>query len=153
MTKLSYSHLPVEVDFPVITTLPIDLPSIISMGHHPMAGGMVLFSGEIRNHSLGKEVKFLEYEAYTPLAEKIIKEIISTAKERWKLHFALCIHRIGRLEIGESAVAVVTSHAHRGESYEANKYIIDRVKHEVPIWKNEFYTDNTSRWGGNCHCH
>jgi molybdopterin synthase catalytic subunit len=153
MIKSSLSPLPAVVDFPVITDLPIDLPGLIGLAHHPKAGGIVLFSGEVRNHNAGKEVCYLEYEAYIPMAEKMIKEIVNNAKEKWALHFACCIHRVGKLELCESAVVVITSHSHRGESYEANKYIIDRVKHEVPIWKNEFYKDGTSQWGGNCHCH
>ena len=114
---------------------------------------MVMFSGEVRNHNAGKEVSYLEYEAHVPMAEKMIVEILTAAKQQWGLHFACCVHRIGKLEVGESAVVVITSHAHRGESYEANQYIIDRVKHEAPIWKHEYYTDGTSQWGGNCNCH
>ena len=144
---------PAEVDLQVITSAPIDLPELFKLAHHPKAGGIVLFSGEVRNHNSGKEVHYLEYEAFVPLAEKMIREIVETAKEKWQLHFACCVHRIGKLEVGESAVVVITSHSHRGESYDANKYMIDRVKHEAPIWKNEFYHDGTSHWGGNCHCH
>jgi molybdopterin synthase catalytic subunit len=153
MIELPSSHLPAVVEFPIITSDPIDLAAMIKHAHHPKAGGIVLFSGEVRNHNSGKEVLYLEYEAFVPLAEKMIKEIVDAAKAKWELHFACCIHRIGKLDIGESAVVVITSHSHRGESYEANKYIIDRVKHEAPIWKNEFYLDGTSQWGGNCHCH
>jgi len=143
----------VEVKLPLITKDSIDICSIIKKAHHPKAGGIVLFSGEVRNHHLDKPVKYLEYEAYVPMAEKMIDEIVNSAKEKWGLHFAFCVHRIGKLDVCESAVVVVTSHSHRKESYEANKYIIDRVKHEAPIWKNEFYEDGTSFWGGNCHCH
>ena len=153
MIKLSSSLLPVAAKSSGITSEPLDLISLVAMAHHPKAGGIVLFSGEVRNHNSGKEVMYLEYEAYIPLAEKMIYEIVETAKNNWDLHFACCMHRVGKLEIGESAVVVITSHSHRGESYEANKYIIDRVKHEAPIWKNEFYVDGSSLWGGNCHCH
>jgi len=140
------------VDLPVLTESPLDLPYILSLAHHPKAGGVVLFSGEIRDHSKGKTVQWLEYEAEPLMAQKLISEIVAAAKEKWGLYAAYCQHRTGKLEIGESAVVVVTAHAHRSESYAANKYIIDRVKHEVPIWKNEFFTDGTSDWGGDCHC-
>ena len=153
MIKLPLSPLPAVVDIKVIIDSPIDMQALLALAHHPRAGGIVLFSGEVRNHNSGKEVIYLEYEAYIPMAEKMIKEIVADAKEKWELHFACCVHRIGKLEVGESAVLVITSHAHRGESYEANKYIIDKVKHEVPLWKNEFYNDGSSLWGGNCHCH
>jgi len=139
--------------FVAITEKPIDFSELIAKAHHPKAGGIVLFSGEIRDHNQNKVVSHLEYEAYIELAEKIIHDIILSAIQKWDLHFACCVHRIGRLEISETAVVVITSHSHRGESYEANKYIIDRVKHEAPIWKNEFYTDGSSQWGGNCNCH
>ena len=142
-----------EVKIPAITHFPIDICEIVRLAHHPKSGGIVLFSGEVRNHHGEKSVKWLEYEAYIPMAEKIITEIVDSAIRKWGLHFAACIHRIGKLDVCESAVVVVTSHAHRGESYEANRYIIDRVKHEAPIWKNEFYEDGSSLWGGNCHCH
>jgi molybdopterin synthase catalytic subunit len=152
MIKSPLSPLQAEANFPLITTEPIDISALIGMAHHPKAGGIVLFSGEIRNHNSAKEVSYLEYEAFVPMAEKMIHEIIEAAKEKWNLHFACCVHRIGKLEICESAVVVVTSHSHRKESYEANQYIIDRVKHEAPIWKKEFYKDGSYHWGGNCHC-
>lgn len=153
MIKSLSSLLPAEVEPGKIVSDPIDIPALIALAHHPRAGGMVMFSGEVRNHNAGKEVSYLEYEAHVPMAEKMISEILTTAKQQWGLHFACCVHRTGKLEVGESAVVVITSHAHRGESYEANQYIIDRVKHEAPIWKNEFYSDGTSQWGGNCNCH
>lgn len=146
------SPLPVAVDFHLIVTEPIDVCGLLQLAHHPKAGGIVLFSGEVRNHHTQKKVSHLEYEAFVPMAEKMIREITQTAIEKWNLHSAICVHRIGKLEICESAVVVVTSHSHRKESYEANQYIIDRVKHEVPIWKREFYEDGTSFWGGDCHC-
>jgi molybdopterin synthase catalytic subunit len=153
MSTFTLSHPQVVVNFPLITKEPIDIAGMVQLAHHPKAGGIVLFSGEVRNHHGDKPVSYLEYEAFVPMAEKMIREIVNAAKEKWNLHFAMCVHRIGKLEVCESAVVVVTSHSHRKESYEANKYIIDRVKHEAPIWKNEFYQDGTSFWGGHCHCH
>jgi molybdopterin synthase catalytic subunit len=142
----------VAVDLKLIVTEPIDACGLLQWAHHPKAGGIVLFSGEVRNHHAEKKVTHLEYEAFVPMAEKMIQEIVQTAIEKWNLHSAICVHRIGKLEVCESAVVVVTAHSHRKESYEANQYIIDRVKHEVPIWKREFYEDGTSFWGGDCHC-
>lgn len=154
MKPLRYSPPPAEDNkLAYLVENDIDLLGIMQKAHHPKAGGIVLFSGEVRNHHNEKHVTHLEYEVYIPLAEKMIQMIVSDAKEKWQLHFAHCTHRIGIVSICESAVVVVTAHAHRKEAYEANKYIIDRVKHEVPIWKNEFYEDGSSLWGGNCHCH
>lgn len=132
---------------------PIDLAGLLAAGHHPGAGAVVLLSGEVRESNNGREVAFLEYEAHIPLAEKMIAQLLTEAKERWNLSVAIAQHRIGRVGIGETAVVVITASAHRGEAYTANRYIIDRIKHEAPIWKCEHYRDGTKEWGNNCNCH
>lgn len=114
----------------------------------------MLFSGEVRATNKNKEVLWLEYEAYDEMAEEMIANIVDEAKKRWHLNYAACVHRTGKLEIGECAVVVVTSGGHRGAAYEANRYIIDEVKSHVPIWKHEFFADGTQEWGQNdCTCH
>jgi len=133
-----------------ITQQPIDIVRLLEQAHHPKAGGIVLFSGEVRDHHAGKDVLYLEYEAHVPLAEKMIREIVQAAKEKWNLNHAAAVHRIGKLEISESAVVVVTAHAHRKQAYEANQYIIDRIKHEAPIWKCEHYSDGSYEWSKGC---
>ena len=130
----------------------IDLAGLLAAGHHPAAGAVVLFSGEVRESNNGREVAFLEYEAHVPLAEKMIAEILDDAKAKWGLSVAIAQHRVGRVEIGETAVVVITASAHRSEAYTANRYIIDRIKHEAPIWKCEHYRDGTKEWGNNCNC-
>ena len=129
------------------------MAGLLSSAHHPGAGAVVLFSGEVRDSNLGRAVAYLEYEAYVPLASALIAEILATAKQRWSLHTAIARHRVGRVDIGDTAVVVITASAHRGEAYAANKYIIDRIKHEAPIWKCEHYTDGAHQWGNNCNCH
>lgn len=119
---------------------------------NPNSGAVVLFSGEVRDNNKGKKVIHLEYEAYEPMANKMIGEILEEAKSRFKLNQASCVHRLGRVEISECAVVVITGAGHRKEAYDANRYIIDRVKNEVPIWKHEFFADGTSEWGQNCDC-
>jgi molybdopterin synthase catalytic subunit len=136
-----------------ISEHPLDIVGLLASSHHPKAGALVLFSGEVRNHNLGREVSFLEYEAYIPMASKMIREIIDEALSKWSLHIALAQHRVGKVDVGESAVVVITASSHRREAYEANRYIIDRIKHEVPIWKCEYFSDGTKKWGGNCNCH
>jgi molybdopterin synthase catalytic subunit len=133
----------------VLSAEPIDMAGMLGRAHHPGAGAVVLFSGEVRNSNRGRVVAFLEYEAYLPLANKLIAEILATAKKRWELHIALAQHRTGRVEVGDTAVVVITASAHRGEAYAANRYIIDRIKHEAPIWKCEHYTDGSREWGNN----
>jgi len=86
------------------------------------------------------------------MARKMISEIVAEAISQWGLTQAVCIHRTGKLAVTDCAVEVLTSSPHRQGAYEANKYIIDRVKHEAPIWKKEYYTDGSSVWGSNCNC-
>lgn len=131
----------------MIVTAPIDIAAELARAHRPGAGGIVLFSGEVRDNHKGRQVAWLEYEAYVPLAETMIADIVQRACVRWELAHASAVHRIGRLEISESAVVVVTSHAHRRQAYEANQFIIDAIKHDVPIWKCEHFTDGTHAWG------
>jgi molybdopterin synthase catalytic subunit len=141
-----------EVAAKAIWEEPLDMAGMLAAAHHPGAGAVVLFSGEVRDHNLGRAVNFLEYEAHGPLAEKMIGDILSTARVKWKLQIAVARHRIGKVAIGETAVVVITASAHRSEAYDANRYIIDRIKHEAPIWKCEHYADGTKEWGNNCNC-
>lgn len=119
---------------------------------NPESGAVVLFSGEVRDNNKGRAVTHLEYEAYEPMADKMIDEILEEAITRFRLNQAVCVHRLGRVEISGCAVVVITGAGHRKEAYQANRYIIDRVKNEVPIWKHEFFADGTSEWGQNCDC-
>lgn len=137
--------------FAALTEEKISIDDLISTFQHPQIGARVVFSGEIRNLSHGKEVTRLEYTAHKLLAEKHMLEVVRAAAEEYPLIGALCVHRIGLLEVTESAVAVVTAGRHRSEAYAANRYIIDRVKAETPIWKREFFADGTSIWGENCN--
>ncbi len=137
----------------VLSAGPIDMSGLLAGAHHPGAGAVVLFSGEVRDSNRGKAVAFLEYEAYGLMAQKVIAEILVTAREKWSLHIAVAQHRTGKVAVGDTAVVVITASAHRSEAYAANRYIIDRIKHEAPIWKCEHYADGTQEWGNNCNCH
>ena len=141
---------PVEAGYELVTDKKIDLARVLELGHDHRSGALVFFSGEVRNLNEGKEVLYLEYESHRSMAEKMIRAIVEEAKRKWDLNFALCIHREGRVELSECAVVVLTASVHRGEAYSANRYIIDRVKYEAPIWKREFFADGTSKWGKNC---
>jgi molybdopterin synthase catalytic subunit len=131
MIRSSSSLRAAEVSF--LSEQPLDAVGLLAGAHHPAAGAVVLFSGEVRNRNQGRAVSCLEYEAYQPLAVKMIGEILAAATEKWGLHIALAQHRTGRVGVGETAVIVITASAHRAEAYAANKYIIDRIKHEAPI--------------------
>lgn len=137
--------------FAGLTEQRISIDTLLRHFNHPQIGARVAFSGEIRNLSHGKEVTRLEYTAHRALAEKHMLEVVRAAAVEFPLIGALCIHRIGLLDVSESAVVVVTAGRHRGETYAANRYIIDRVKAETPIWKKEFFADGTSMWGENCN--
>lgn len=130
----------------------INYQTLFNEFHDPNSGAVVLFSGEVRDNNKGRKVTHLEYEAYEPMAEKMIAEILEEAKKRFHLNHAACIHRLGRVEISGCAVVVLTGAGHRKEAYNANRFIIDKVKNEVPIWKHEFFADGTSEWGQNCDC-
>jgi molybdopterin synthase catalytic subunit len=115
-------------------------------------GALVVFEGWIRNHNEGQQVERLEYEVYRPLAEKEGARIIDEALERFAVSNAVCIHREGLLELGEVAVIVCVSSAHRGDAFDACRYIIDQTKIRLPIWKKEHYVSGVSEWVNCEHC-
>ena len=110
------------------------------------SGAYVGFEGWVRNHNEGQRVLRLEYEAYETLGVKEGERIIREAVQRFGLETVCCVHRLGSLEIGDLAVVVGVSSPHRNEAFEACRYIIDEVKHRVPIWKKEHYVDGDSGW-------
>jgi sulfur-carrier protein adenylyltransferase/sulfurtransferase len=112
----------------------------------PAAGGYTSFEGWVRNHNEGLAVRHLEYEAFEPLAIKEGERIVAEAIKRFGVEHAACVHRIGDLAIGEMAVWVGVSARHRDEAFRACRYIIDEVKHRVPIWKKEHYVNGDSGW-------
>jgi molybdopterin synthase catalytic subunit len=110
------------------------------------AGGYVSFEGWVRDFNEGREVTRLEYEAFKELALKEGQLIVAAAIERFAVKHALCIHRLGSLDLTDMAVWVGVSSAHRGEAFAACRHIIDEVKHRVPIWKKEHYRGGDSGW-------
>ncbi len=112
----------------------------------PAAGAYAGFEGWIRNENDGHEVLRLEYEAYEPLAIKEGEKVLAEAREKFPLLHAHCVHRSGLLEIGECAVWVGVSSAHRDEAFLACRYIIDQIKVRLPIWKKEHYVNGDSGW-------
>lgn len=110
------------------------------------AGACVVFEGWVRDHNEGRAVRRLDYHAYAPLAESEGEAILAEALARFGLREAGCVHRTGSLAIGDLAVWVGVSAGHRGVAFDACRWIIDEVKHRVPIWKNEHYADGESGW-------
>lgn len=125
-----------------LTTEPLSEAAATAAVAHPEAGGLVVFSGVVRNETGGRRVKFLEYEAYQPMAEAKMREIGVAIHARWPgVKAVAMVHRVGRLEIGEASVIIAVSAAHRAEAFEACRYAIDRLKETVPVWKKEHFED------------
>ena len=117
-----------------------------TIGENSGIGARSVFEGTVRDTNDGHDVKKLEYECYESLAMKEGNKILGEAIEKFGLIDAFCIHRIGTLEIGETAVIVVATSGHRDEAFKGCRYIIDEVKSRVPIWKKEHYQDGETEW-------
>ncbi len=131
-----------------LTHEPIDPRALEARVADPTCGAVVTFLGVVRDHHRGRAVSHLEYEAFVPMAEERIQAILGEVAERYGIARAAVSHRLGRLEIGDLAVAVVVASAHRGEAFEACRYVMDRIKQDVPIWKHETWADGGSEWVG-----
>ncbi len=110
------------------------------------AGGYVSFEGWVRDYNEGQEVVRLEYEAFQTLAVTEGTRILAEALQRFPLKHLACVHRVGSLELTEMAVWVGVSAVHRGEAFDACRFVIDEVKHRLPIWKKEHYRNGDSGW-------
>ena len=128
------------------STAPIDTVAGREALADRACGGYATFEGWVRDHNEGRAVQRLEYEAFAALAEREGERIVAEAITRFGVQHAACVHRIGDLGLGEMAVWVGVSSAHRAEAFAACRYIIDEVKHRVPIWKKEHYVDGDSGW-------
>jgi molybdopterin synthase catalytic subunit len=127
-----------------ITNKPIDVQKVINKVKSPEAGGICVFIGTVRNHSRGREIVALEYEAYEEMAAKTINEIRDEIRLKWDVRKMAISHRVGALRVGDIAVVIAISTPHRKESFAACQYAIDRLKETVPIWKKEFTMDGES---------
>ena len=125
----------------------IEVNTLLQRVRHPQAGAAVLFLGTVRDNDRGRHVKFLEYEAYRPIALKEMGRVAEEARQRWPLLGIAIVHRLGHLEIGDISVAIAVSSEHRKEAFEAGRYAIDSLKQTVPIWKKEVW-DAGEAWIG-----
>lgn len=123
---------------PWVVAAPLALDLLLAEVEGPERGGVVTFTGVVRDHSRGQTIEYLEYEAYVPMAEAEMRKIVAEAEERWSGVRVAMVHRIGRLEIGDAAVMVAAAGPHRPEAFEACRFAIDTLKATVPIWKKEF---------------
>ncbi len=125
---------------------PLDLAPLRRRLEDDRAGAFASFEGWVRDHNDGRPVHGLRYESYVALAEREGEQVLAEARARFDLCGAVCVHRIGDLAIGDMAVWVGVSAAHRGAAFDACRYIIDSIKDRVPIWKHERYADGEAGW-------
>lgn len=144
-----------------LTDEPIDLSVLLPLVSHPGCGAQVIFVGTTRQWTGEVETAYLEYEAYEQLALVKMNELEVAARQRWPLKEVIMVHRIGRVDVAEPSVAVLVATPHRSEAFEAAKWLIDELKHQVPIWKREHYVQvcadrQSAEWihpsTGSCNC-
>jgi molybdopterin synthase catalytic subunit len=129
-----------------VTTEPLHVQQVNDLVKRPSDGAVVTFDGIVRNNFDGREVRYLEYEAYAAMAEKKLADIGAEVQKKFAIGAIAMMHRIGRLEIGASSIVIAVAAPHRQAAFEACAYAMDRVKAEVPVWKKEFFVDGADHW-------
>lgn len=125
-----------------ITPLPISVAEVVSRLEDPANGALVTFIGVVRGDTHGRQVHYLEYEAYPEMAEEALAQIGEEIRRHWpEVRGVSIVHRVGRLNVGETSVVIALSAAHRSQLFDALRYAIDRLKEVVPIWKKEVWAD------------
>ncbi len=124
-----------------ITEADIQLEPLVQHVRKNSIGGIVTFLGVVRDFSRGRNVSYLEYEAYREMAIRKMRQIGDEIREKWGIEDVAIVHRVGHLEVGERAVAIAVGSPHRKAAFEACEYAIDRLKEIVPIWKKEVAED------------
>lgn len=128
-----------------VQSAPLSMDALLAQVRDASCGGVVTFTGIVRNHSRGQRIEWLEYEAYVPMAEQELAKVAAEAARRWpEVRLALA-HRVGRLDIGDAAVMVAAAAPHRAQAFEACRFAIDTLKETAPIWKKEF-AEGGSYW-------
>ena len=122
-----------------ITTAPLDHEALVRALDTTGVGAVATFLGLVRDNNKGRKVLHLEYEAYEPLALKALAQICQEADREWPGVRLAVHHRVGRLAIGEASIVIAAASAHRSAAFAACRYVIERVKQIVPIWKHEFF--------------
>ncbi len=117
----------------------LDVRKIADSIRKPEDGAVVIFEGVVRNNARGKAVRFLEYDAYEPMALRKLEEIGELARREFDIREMAIVHRLGHMDIGECSTAIVVASAHRGPAFDACRFAIDKIKEIVPIWKKEYY--------------
>jgi molybdopterin synthase catalytic subunit/molybdopterin converting factor small subunit len=124
-----------------LTREPIDAAALLAATKQPEDGAAVVFDGVVRNHTRGRRTLFLDYEAYEEMALAQMRELAAEAGRRFEVHAITIVHRLGRLQIGETSILIVVASPHRGAAFDACRFLIDTLKKTVPIWKREHFED------------
>jgi MoaE-MoaD fusion protein len=130
-----------EVNVVRLTREVIDAESLVRAAKQGEDGAVVVFDGIVRNNSRGRQTLFLDYEAYEEMAMKQMRELAGDAVNKFGVRHVSIIHRLGRLQVGETSVLIIVASAHRAQAYEASRWLIDTLKKTVPIWKKETFVD------------
>jgi MoaE-MoaD fusion protein len=131
-----------------VTGEPLDPAPLVAAVQSPEMGAVVTFAGVVRNNFGGRGTAFLVYEAFEPMAVKVLLDLAAQARAQWGTGPIAIHHRVGRLEIGETAVLIVVASAHRHAAFEAAEWLMDRIKEVAPIWKQEHWADGAHEWVG-----
>jgi molybdopterin synthase catalytic subunit len=118
---------------------PLDAIEVTALVSDPACGAVVTFVGTVRDHNTGRRVRYLEYEAFEPLAVKAFERIADEAGQRWPNVQMAIHHRTGRVEIGEASVVIAVASPHRADAFAVSRYAIERLKQIAPIWKHEHF--------------
>lgn len=133
-----------DEDFYRITSEPVATQELARRLKAPEDGALVVFEGVVRNHSQGRRTLYLEYEAYPAMAVRKMREVGESARRKFPIDRIAMVHRVGRVEIGDTSVAILVTSAHRRAAFEACHYAIDELKRTVPIWKKEYFEDGVA---------
>lgn len=130
-----------------IRDTPLDVAEVVAALDDDASGGLTLFVGRVRDHDGGKDVTGLDYTAH-PTATERMRDVCERVADEYDVHGVAAVHRVGTLAIGDVAVVVATTTAHRGEAFAATRALIDTLKAEVPIWKHQRFGDGSEEWVG-----
>jgi molybdopterin synthase catalytic subunit len=142
----------VNADLPVVRLVdirdtPLDVTEVVASLADTAAGGLVVFVGAVRDHDQDKDVVGLEYSAH-PSALDRMRDVAEDVAKQYDVLGLAAVHRVGKLALGDAAVVIATTAAHRGEAFEASRALIDELKSTVPIWKHQLFVDGSDEWVG-----
>lgn len=129
---------------------PIDSAAVQAAVADDAHGAIGFFAGVVRNHHDGRPVTHIDYEVHADMAQQILETIAAEVAQRWPASRLACVHRFGVVRVGQASVAIAVSTPHRAESFDACRYVIERIKQDLPVWKKEFHPDGSHTWA-QCH--